>query len=730
MAHKKIAFAIARESSGDKTLQNQYDALEEFAAQEGYVIVKRYGDNISGDSSKRDGALAPFIVDLLADLKIKKPDAILVAALDRLTRTTWEQGYLLTEISVQQKIPMYFSKEKVWTIDRETGSINEDVINRLSADTTPQKERENIVERTKIPRITRGEKGFYIGHLADGFCVNTTPETDERGRRIMIKEIDIDDNRKGVIERIYKLFLKGYPYRKIAAILNADNIPTCNRYRLEHLDKFGYKKTYRGKDGIERERAKATWTGSLVSQVLSNPWYKGERKYGKNDHLTHKAIISKKEWDEVERLRAERKGTFRGKKKASKHLHLLAELIYCGKCNEKMYGHYTGLNNHYYCSSIDNGKPCGLEGVCKENIEAIVYESIISCAANSLFDDEESALVDFFKIDRTKISEYEEIIEDNTKVIKKKNNENELILKEIDAIIEQLISANAEGNGLMAGKYKDLLLKKQTQYEKNVQEITNLEAENRGYNRIIHTNSNLKDVFKRLGEKMELEEIRELFLKVIDKVYIYNGGKRKDVIRIIFKNGNRFEVVYSSSLMRGKYIKLSEPLYYDNENNVISSSIYPIAISESGKMAWSWDSLNELELFIGNTNYQIFEEGFPVETFVRQVRNSGLALPYNRLEPEPDVAKEQREYQKEWRKKYNTGNPTSQPYVLRNETYEEIVAKRRKLYHRRERIKRNKSKSPEEKEKELAETKRQLDILTIQVPTFRPRKNSKHQKGG
>jgi hypothetical protein len=133
--------------------------------------------------------------------------------------------------------------------------------------------------------------------------------------------------------------------------------------------------------------------------------------------------------------------------------------------------------------------------------------------------------------------------------------------------------------------------------------------------------------------------------------------------------------------------------------------------------------LTDMEIW--QTDSIKIEKGITVDDFIRLLRNTSNALPFERLEEEPEIAKAQREHYREWRKKYNTGESTAYPYVLRNETYEEIEAKRKKLYNRRYKIKKHKSMPLEEKERLLADIKKQLDILSVQVPTFRPRKKRK-----
>lgn len=278
---KKIAYAIARESADDRTLQNQYDNLYQVAKDLGYTIIAEFGENVSGDVTKKEGQDPKFIEELRLAISKRKPDAIFCYWIDRLTRTTYKQGAYLNEFSVVLKIPICFTKEKKWTIDPTTKKINNDFLARLASDQTPQKERENITARTRPQREKLGSEGYFIGHISDGYCVKESWGEYEDGRRRKIKEIIIDDERKKVIEDIFRYYLNGESTDKIAAILNANNVPTANRYRSEHHDKFGYKAKYIGKDKMTYERKNATWSGTLVAQVLNNEWYKGIWKVNK-----------------------------------------------------------------------------------------------------------------------------------------------------------------------------------------------------------------------------------------------------------------------------------------------------------------------------------------------------------------------------------------------------------------------------------------------------------------
>ena len=66
--------------------------------------------------------------------------------------------------------------------------------------------------------------------------------------------------------------------------------------------------------------------------------------------------------------------------------------------------------------------------------------------------------------------------------------------------------------------------------------------------------------------------------------------------------------------------------------------------------------------------------------------------------------------------------------ALVDETYEEINLLRKRLYNKAYKIKNKKKITEEEKEEKLAEIKRQLDALTVQVPLIKPRKKRESKK--
>lgn len=129
-----------------------------------------------------------------------------------------------------------------------------------------------------------------------------------------------------------------------------------------------------------------------------------------------------------------------------------------------------------------------------------------------------------------------------------------------------------------------------------------------------------------------------------------------------------------------------------------------------------------------NVSYTYIDKPITVDSYLELLRNSEVAFPYQRLEGLSELALVQREHYRQWRKKYNTGRPKGEPYVIHNDTYAEINLMRKRLYNRRYKIKIHKSLSNEEKKQQLEQIQRELDALTVQVPLIKPRKKREKKK--
>jgi DNA invertase Pin-like site-specific DNA recombinase len=91
---KKRAVLYARVSTGDQHPETQLLDLRQMAKQRGYGIVQEYMDTISSSKAKRPG-----LDRLLADARRHRFDVVLVAAFDRMARSTRHFLELLDELN-------------------------------------------------------------------------------------------------------------------------------------------------------------------------------------------------------------------------------------------------------------------------------------------------------------------------------------------------------------------------------------------------------------------------------------------------------------------------------------------------------------------------------------------------------------------------------------------------------------------------------------------------------
>jgi hypothetical protein len=217
--------------------------------------------------------------------------------------------------------------------------------------------------------------------------------------------------------------------------------------------------------------------------------------------------------------------------------------------------------------------------------------------------------------------------------------------------------------------------------EEEEKKIVNNKIENKRINQLLSSNSNIKEVLKNIINDKDLSVIKNLFKHVIDKVVIFNADKRDDVVRVRFKNGIESEFIYCARLLGNKYILLEKPLRYDEDLRTIVSEVVPTyIIIDNDEFVFYRRTESNLEsekrlfptLTIHNTQTYAITNGLTVKEFVKIVRDTNIAIPFERLEEETELAKTQKAHYQQWRKKYNTGKPSGVTYILHNETYEEI----------------------------------------------------------
>nr|WP_280996319.1 recombinase family protein [Marinitoga okinawensis]CAI4093963.1 Site-specific serine recombinase [Marinitoga okinawensis] len=167
-------------------------------------------DGVSGKTLKRDG-LNKVIHMINEDMV----DGIVVAKLDRLTRSVSDMGFLLNKVFKNHEL---FSVSE--NVDTRTAS-GRLVLNVLVS--VAQWERETIVERTKDALKAKRDRGEKTG--------GDIPF----GYDILNGKLVSNDNEQKVISYIKRLRNKGYGYKKIANLLNNKGLKTKKGKNFTHM---------------------------------------------------------------------------------------------------------------------------------------------------------------------------------------------------------------------------------------------------------------------------------------------------------------------------------------------------------------------------------------------------------------------------------------------------------------------------------------------------------------
>lgn len=234
----------------------------------------------------------------------------------------------------------------------------------------------------------------------------------------------IDEPSAIVVKRIFELFNSGKGKNSIAKILNAENIPCPSEYKRIN----GLKYT----NGNRLELTKY-WTYSTVNNILKNEMYIGNMvqnksvrktvrgKAYKNDEEnwikvenTHKAIISKEDWNITQNLLSKNTRQL----SLNENIGLFSGYIFCGNCERamsKLNNKYKGhANPTYICGTY---KRYG-STLCKRNsIKVEVLEQLVLSKLNEQI--HRAGEIKYekknVKVDKTDAKKYQIQLEKNNK---------------------------------------------------------------------------------------------------------------------------------------------------------------------------------------------------------------------------------------------------------------------------------------------------------------------------
>lgn len=302
------AVIYVRVSTKDQNTDRQILDLKKYSKELGLKIVKIFSDSISGyKKGFDDRENFNLMIDYISKNKINH---VLVSELSRISRQYIQTVNFIDDCS-NKKINIHIHKEKLSTLNKD-GSVNylvQMMVGLLSSIAT--QESETLGYRIKSGRQSEALKGksyhgmLYAYDKKDGYPV-------------------INEEKAVVVRKMYDMLLQGLGCRKIANYLN------------------------------ENHKDQRKWSSASVHSIVTNPFYKGQRKY-LDLIIPAPPIVSEDIFDRAQTFIKER---FRFVSEA-KHINPFASFIFC-KCKATFLQTINEKNRTdlYKCSSS-----CGVKSV-------------------------------------------------------------------------------------------------------------------------------------------------------------------------------------------------------------------------------------------------------------------------------------------------------------------------------------------------------------------------------
>lgn len=582
---KKTAFALIRASTSDQDTLSQRNSLCKIANSHGYEIddADIFEEKVSGyDEDESKDRIS--IIKLEEQILLRKPDAIFVWELSRLTRRAIKVHRYIDRLSIVPKVPMYFADYDIWTLDPQTKRpLDDNIMMLVGGAKSVEIERERIKARTSRGRDAKAEQGFFVGHLADGYTWEY-----QDGEKV----ITIDSKRAALIQSIYEMYVeKEYSTGMIRDILNADieDNPPTNRYRKLHANLFrGYKDEYKDRSGNLYSRSDLLWTDAGISQILRDEWYKGTRYYHGNPYPVP-PIVNSSLWERAQ----DRLESFRFMSNPTNRRYLLTGRLYCGKCGRKLYGHGDGYSNMYYCSSKEYGtkNKCGLRWLRQENLDSIVFNIVKARAAEDIAYGQTTVFSDFFETDSKKAKEIDSQIKTHNKIINRAGDEIIDLNKQLDFLIMK--QSQYFDNANLASRYDNQIKETQKRIDEEGKLIRTHTIEIDKLKKKKKLLLSIADKLSKVSTLTDFDNMRTLLFSVISKIVVYNPDKSSSVIKIEYVNGESDYAIYNPTRLQRRFVFMSQDyqkrmkMAYDEKRKVIAFDGYYLGISANREILFN-----------------------------------------------------------------------------------------------------------------------------------------------
>lgn len=329
-----------RQAEEGFSLEAQQDILHSVLERKGLQLYRSYSDpGISGGSFKRPGIQA-----MIADMKAKKFDTILVHKLDRLSRNL---GDLYSFIDM-------INKYDVRLIIAAQGSEEIDTRSPMGkaflffSGIWAQIYLENLREETLKGLVTKAKKG--------GRHMSRPPLGYDFGEN---NELVVNEQESDLVKEVFRQFLKGTGRNKIAAHMN----------------------TY------SRMKEGGKWDAKGIMNIITNHTYAGYNHFKPADWSedrriitegTHTPIVSREDFEKAQKY-IERRSNNQMSKRS--YMYAYSGIVKCGKCGSNYNGNSTKhkdvVYKSYRCHNNYLHKTCDSPSIQEPLLTQLVFEKLV-----------------------------------------------------------------------------------------------------------------------------------------------------------------------------------------------------------------------------------------------------------------------------------------------------------------------------------------------------------------
>ena len=364
----------------NESIDNQLELCREFVRKhEDMEIFDCYSDlGKTGTNFQRDD-----FERLMADVRMRKVDCIIVKDLSRFGRNHLEMGNYLSKIFPFLGVRFIAVNDNFDNMDGDPETLAvqlKNLVNELYA--------KDIAVKIRSSRVKQFERGSFSGcHPVYGYDA-----VKEGNRRVLV----INEEAAAVVRELFDRFLRGEGYVEMIEWLYAEKIHRPSDYR-----KYGH---VHQKDGEELHN----WHKATLNQILNNCAYigwliceqkDGERVTGRTStkvltgelkvrENNHEPIISEEVFQEVARQFEARSQKFSSGSSRNLPIEedIYKDLVYCGLCGSK-FTRECGLTNRsggkvrnyqYRCVNKEtiDGRKCDNDRISLIMLNRLVEEAL------------------------------------------------------------------------------------------------------------------------------------------------------------------------------------------------------------------------------------------------------------------------------------------------------------------------------------------------------------------